>query len=230
MARIDSIISSLKKGWHPPTLIMSEQDALILVNSLSGTDLSSIDSVYSENIPWVFLYEKEEGKKELSISIVRKLISDISLGSYSKLAIYILRDIDQCSLAAMNALLKILEDIPKWILIIGTATKQESLIETIRSRSIIISLNNTEYTPLSTELQEAIKHYIEWSIVDLLIILYKEKFSRETSLSLLEYYFDNGKAWLQGSKLIRFEESIEAILLSNEPTRNILDNFFLPKI
>lgn len=34
MALIDSIISSMRNGGHPPALIMSEEDALFTINTI----------------------------------------------------------------------------------------------------------------------------------------------------------------------------------------------------
>ena len=48
-----------------------------------------------------------------------------------------MRDFDEATLKAMNAMLKILEEPPKYAIIILIVKNSESLIETIRSRCLL---------------------------------------------------------------------------------------------
>ena len=84
------------------------------------------------------LYEKSPEKKSLSIEDVRRWIVDIAERPYEKRAVYILRDFDEASHEAMNATLKILEEPPQYAIILLIVSNPESLLETIRSRTISI--------------------------------------------------------------------------------------------
>jgi DNA polymerase III gamma/tau subunit len=55
---------------------------------------------------------------------------------YTSRHTYVLRDFDEATLEAMNATLKILEEPPKYALILLIVKNPESLLETIISRSL----------------------------------------------------------------------------------------------
>ena len=194
MSSLLSLIESIQIGHRPPALIMSEIDALFLINSLLSINLDSIESLYQYPDLGVSLYEKEEGKKELSVAIIRRIITDLSLTTTHPYPICIIRDIDQCSLSAMNALLKTLEEIPEGYIIIGTASSSESLLETIRSRAIIVSLNTSSHL-LDDEYRMKIDQYISGDPTTLLVALFHEKkLSNEQALALMQYYFQQAKS------------------------------------
>ncbi len=73
---------------------------------------------------------------------LRFLISDASLaaneGGYK---VYILPEIHKALPAAQNVLLKIIEEPPARVIFIMTATSKENILQTVQSRSVILSLN-----------------------------------------------------------------------------------------
>ena len=82
------------------------------------------------------LYEKSQEKKSLSIEDIRRWIVDIAERPYEKRVLYILRDFDEASHEGMNATLKVLEEPPDYAIILLIVSNPESLLETIRSRTI----------------------------------------------------------------------------------------------
>lgn len=227
MSVLSPFITSIKSGHRIPVLILSEEDVLHLIHHFSQRELDTWDALVHEVIPGVHIYEKDEEKKEFSIEKVRTFLSDIALSEYVRPAFYILKDIDLASLSAMNALLKIFEDRPEWTVILCTATRHESLLETIRSRVIVVSLNQESTTPLWDDLLQAIEDFTRGNRTPLLLTLFHEAFERSEALAIMNHYYKHKKQAMSLSELELYEKIVEAITLSNEPTRNLLDVFFL---
>jgi DNA polymerase III delta prime subunit len=229
MSLLENIIIALKQDRKIPTLITSESDAIEIINSFSGINITKLDAIKEDAHTGIYLYEKLEGKKEMSIDIIRKFLTDIVLRDYGGRSIYIIRDIDHASLAAMNSLLKVFEDTPDYAIIICTATTSESLLETIRSRSIIISVNKENTPLLSDDLLGGLMSYADGNIMPLLTLLYGVKLERSEAIALILKYFELCKSNLDSYSLEQMETAIERLILSNESTRNILDTIFLPR-
>ena len=100
----------------------------------------------------IFLYGIPEEKQHLDIVTVRKCIADMGLRPYEGKNIAILRDFDTATLEAQNAMLKLLEDCPEYAAIILVLNDPEAIIDTIRSRTISLYMNESVFQ-LSSEIR-----------------------------------------------------------------------------
>lgn len=98
---------------------------------------------------------KDEGKKDLSVEKIRKeLLEDVYIRpAMSDKKVYIIDDADNLNPAAQNALLKTLEEPPKYVHIIMIAESSSTFLSTIISR-----INITTFDGIS---KENIKKYIK---------------------------------------------------------------------
>lgn len=138
--------------------IMDEASALECVTTLSHIHVTSLQECESGALPNIFLYEKQEDKKHLSIEDVRRFLRDIAEKPYEGKAIYLLSDFDEATPDAMNAMLKILEEPPQYAIIILIVANPEALIETVRSRCLIF-FRDLVRIPLTEEKKKWIGSY-----------------------------------------------------------------------
>jgi len=86
----------------------------------------------------VWNYQKESS---ISVDDVRDLVSDIQIKPYaSRYKIYILPDTQKMTKEAQNALLKTLEEPPEYAVLLLLTISQDAMLETIRSRCIVLPL------------------------------------------------------------------------------------------
>ena len=79
----------------------------------------------------------------IKIAQIRKLQSDILVKPYKSYKIYVIDEAQKMTVEAQNALLKTLEEPPKYAIIILITDNKESLLDTIKSRCDII-----KFTPI----------------------------------------------------------------------------------
>ena len=79
----------------------------------------------------------------IKIAQIRKLQSDILVKPYKTYKIYVIDEAQKMTVEAQNALLKTLEEPPKYAIIILITNNKESLLDTIKSRCEII-----KFTPI----------------------------------------------------------------------------------
>ena len=79
----------------------------------------------------------------IKIAKIRKLQSDILVKPYKSYKIYVIDEAQKMTVEAQNALLKTLEEPPKYAIIILITDNKESLLDTIKSRCEII-----KFTPI----------------------------------------------------------------------------------
>ena len=99
---------------------------------------------------------KGKGRKSISVKTVRDTIGD---GAFIKpykgpYKIYIFERAELMTEEAQNALLKILEEPPSYIVIMLLSTNEESLLETVRSRCVIFHTAGVEDMQVTEYLQE----------------------------------------------------------------------------
>ncbi|MEA2056600.1 MAG: hypothetical protein U9O78_02735 [Patescibacteria group bacterium] len=146
------------------------------------------------NLLW---FNREE--ETLKVEVVRKLINQTSYGAYSdKGQICIILQADKGSIAAQNALLKIIEEPPINTKIILSANNLQQLLPTIKSRCIISHLNSNDETKVNPSIEKLAYQWIKMldqtgqmtysDIVDL-----AGKPSREEALSILKYILNDLK-------------------------------------
>ncbi len=85
-------------------------------------------------------------KEIIDISTIRALIKDMVIRpTNGKIKIYIIHNAQNLRIEAANAMLKSLEELKDYILIIFTTDNSGKLLQTIRSRCQIISISNGNY-------------------------------------------------------------------------------------
>ncbi len=81
----------------------------------------------------------EKDKKSIGVDDIREIISDAYTKPFkSKYKVYIIEDADALTIAAQNAMLKILEEPPEYIIFIICVTSAAKILSTVQSRSRIV--------------------------------------------------------------------------------------------
>jgi len=80
--------------------------------------------------------------EKIGISNLRQLQDNLSKTSHGKTRFCIIRCVDKLSVPAANSLLKTLEDTPKDVVFLLTCSNEQNLLETIKSRSIVVRVSD----------------------------------------------------------------------------------------
>ncbi len=109
----------------------------------------------SRNHPDVIYLTKQSGKASVGVDDVREqVLNEVYMKPYlGERRVFIIGEGDDLSIEAQNALLKVLEEPPAYATFILCVTKQDKLLNTVLSRSHIIS-----FFPLETE---AVQSFLE---------------------------------------------------------------------
>ena len=92
--------------------------------------------------------DKGKPKREIYVDQIRDLVADaVVLPNEAERKVYILRDADTMNAAAQNALLKVLEEPPRFVSFLLIAASANALLETVRSRCVTLHLNGDEDAP-----------------------------------------------------------------------------------
>lgn len=95
--------------------------------------------------PDIFEHSAEGGVNSFHVDVVRKIIRDAYVTpNESDYKIYILGNADCMSISAQNALLKVLEEPPEYVIFILTAKSKGSLLQTVISRSVVVTLEGVK--------------------------------------------------------------------------------------
>lgn len=218
---IDQYISSVTGATSTPSL-MSEANILLFLTKITNHHITSYEDLIEFSITNVSIYDIPEEKKEFNIETVRKCIIDIELKPYTWKHIYILRHFDTANHHAQNALLKILEESPDYAIIILEVSNPNSILDTIKSRTINLSNNNIntgEYV-IATEIA---KYYKNQDFVEIAKILYGLKCTSEEAIKILQSVYP----YLSPEKMEECDSAIESLSMTHENPRSILDVFFL---
>ncbi|MEZ0536870.1 ATP-binding protein [Caldicellulosiruptoraceae bacterium PP1] len=141
-----SYIFSGEKGLGKNTLALIFAKHLICETGTSCGKCKSCRLFENSNHPDIKVIEKEEGKKEISIENIRDIIENIYLGPLiSKKKVIIIKNSEDLSISAQNALLKTLEEPPEYVIFILTTNNIEKILPTVISRSIILKFKKYSY-------------------------------------------------------------------------------------
>lgn len=165
-------------------MILDENSALECMKHFTGHHITSLEECRTGNMENVFLYEKSDEKKHMSILDVRGFMNEVSLQPYGKKAIYILNNFDEATPEAMNAVLKILEEPPEYAIILLVVRNPSSIIETIHSRTITL-FHTQSRKSIPEEMREMIRGYFAGSPIELVQFLYGSKYDEDTALGIL---------------------------------------------
>jgi DNA polymerase III gamma/tau subunit len=220
---MNSLFQKILDSENPTIpLLIDEAWVLDMVQMMTHVQAEKIEDCSTWNIPWVLLYEKSEEKKHLSIEDIRTWISDISSIPYEKKNIYILKDFDEATPEAMNATLKLLEEPPRYAIILLLVKNPEAIIETIRSRTLNY-FRRWDKANLWNELVEYISQFHNNNPIPLLQYIQKEKIEKETAIQILLKLAQ----WSKKDTLDRIESWLISLYNINETPRNILDRVVL---
>ncbi len=114
-----------------------------------------VASASHPDLTWVTV---AEGKKEITVDQARSVRTDVYIRpNEGKRKVYIISPADSMNDAAQNALLKVLEEGPRYGAFLLLASEPGRLLETIRSRCEILSLPPEEDEPDPEQLERAEK-------------------------------------------------------------------------
>lgn len=95
--------------------------------------------------PDIYEYSAEGGARSFHVSVVREMKDDVYVRpNEANFKVYILGNCQCMSENAQNAILKILEEPPSYAIFILTVSTKASLLETVLSRSVVISLEGVD--------------------------------------------------------------------------------------
>ncbi len=75
--------SSIRSTESSTPAMIDEMSLFSLVSEITGIHMISYDDIIDASLSYIYIYEIPEDKKEFSIEVVRKCISDIDLMPYS---------------------------------------------------------------------------------------------------------------------------------------------------
>lgn len=105
--------------------------------------------------PDIITVEPENGKKAISVDVIRKMREDaFILPNEADGKVYIIKQADTLQDYAQNALLKILEEPPRYVTFILLVSSKATLLETVLSRVSVISLSGMDKGEVTDEQQE----------------------------------------------------------------------------
>lgn len=83
----------------------------------------------------------EEGKKNIGVGVVRNTIENIYVRPYNaEKKVIVINNFETALTHAQNALLKVLEEPPEYVVFILTSSSEQAMLDTIKSRSLILRL------------------------------------------------------------------------------------------
>lgn len=95
--------------------------------------------------PDVFEHSANGGANSFHVDVVRKVIGDAYMQpNEAEYKIYILGNADCMNASAQNALLKILEEPPAYVVFILTVANKSRMLETVLSRSVVVTLEGVD--------------------------------------------------------------------------------------
>ena len=170
----------------------------------------------TNNHPDIIYLRKTENKASIGVEDVREqILTEIHLKPYlAKRRVFLIGDGDALSIEAQNALLKVLEEPPSYVTFLICVTKQDKLLDTVLSRSQVVSLFPLSSGEITAYLDEKNGNQEKHKLFARLA-----QGSIGTALSLLSD--DNTE------KL--FEESIRSVLCLKKQAENIQETttFFI---
>ena len=107
--------------------------------------------------------DKGKPKREIYVDQIRSIVADaVVLPNEAERKVYIIRDADAMNPAAQNALLKVLEEPPRFVSFILIAASPAPLLETVRSRCVTLHRNG-EDTPPSPTARERAERFLSYA-------------------------------------------------------------------
>ncbi len=161
----------------------SNTSLLFAFASLSN-HVEQVAAFFSLNVHSPDFHVLNSDEESLKIEDVRQLAQDILLKPYQdKVSVFVVLHIDKASLAAQNALLKLLEEPPASAQVILTTAHLSSVLPTIQSRCLIRTIEEKILAESHTSLDEFLSVKTPAQTISL-----SEKYKeREAALQFLEH-------------------------------------------
>ena len=141
--------------------------------------------------------DKGKPKREVYVEQIRALVADaVVLPNEADMKVYIIRDAGMMNAAAQNALLKILEEPPRFVSFILVTDTPGTLLETVRSRCVTRYVNG-EGDALPAEARERAEEYLGLAAAG-------------ARISLLSFANANGE--LSNAEMLDFVRAVRALL------------------
>ena len=107
--------------------------------------------------------DKGKPRREIYVDQIRDVVADaVVMPNEAEHKVYILRSADCMNAAAQNALLKILEEPPRFVSFILVAQSAVPLLETVRSRCVTLHRNGEDALP-GAEARERAERYLDFA-------------------------------------------------------------------
>lgn len=210
------------KAWENiQPLLVDNVEICEIVNYLNDSNIESIQDIENEYTRNVFIFKTEE--KSFKIEKTREIIEKASIKPSWDFNIFIIDEIDKFTDQAGNSLLKVLEDVPKWIIFLLTSNSKENIIETITSRILFFSTNFTIYE-LNEEIKTKIDNFFKGSKNEFITYIFSSKIEKSEYLAILYYIKEKLKESNQDTSIYKLiEESIQNIYSTNANAKWIVD-------
>ncbi len=108
-------------------------------------DCTQCRKVMEQLHPDVFEHSAPGGANSFHVDVVRRVIGDAYMQpNEAEYKVYILGNADCMNASAQNAILKILEEPPAYVIFILTVSNKSKMLETVLSRSVVVSLEGVD--------------------------------------------------------------------------------------
>lgn len=95
--------------------------------------------------PDIIEHTAQGGSNSFHVDVIRNIVNDAFMSpNEADYKVYILGNAECMNLSAQNALLKILEEPPEYVVFIMTVSSKSLLLETVLSRSVVVSLEGVD--------------------------------------------------------------------------------------
>ena len=141
--------------------------------------------------------DKGRLKREIYVDQIRDVVADaVVMPNEAERKVYIIRDADTMNAAAQNALLKVLEEPPRFVSFILIAASPAPLLETLRSRCVTL-YRYGEDTPAPPQAREKAERFLSYA-------------ASGAKVSLLSFANENGD--LSNGEMAEFVTAAQMLL------------------
>lgn len=198
----------------------------LLCEAESGRPCEQCDAcrkVRAFSHPDAIFIRPDEGKSTLSIDAIRRMNETVHLvPNEGRYKIYIIEDAELMQEYAQNALLKILEEPPSYVIFILATSSKASLLSTVLSRSACFTVNSSNSVDTkSLPYKEAVDGMIsalieknEWKLLSSVSYFEKNMDELPEALDLLGVAVRDGAVYRAGGTSMLYEPEKAGIRLS----------------
>ncbi len=97
----------------------------------------------------------EEDKKSIGVDVMRRMIEGVYVRPYTApKKVIIINNFEQANVQAQNAVLKVLEEPPEYVVFLLTVPSEKDMLDTVKSRSVMIKMQPYSKEEIKLFLQE----------------------------------------------------------------------------